>query len=83
MPRFTVPLDTLRGDSNESGELAGYGSIPAEQARKLAADPESVWRRLVTDPIRGALLDYGTRPRHRPGPDLGGEPARNAGHVTD
>jgi hypothetical protein len=67
--RVTVPLDTLRGVSNEPGELAGYGPIPAEQARELAADPESVWRRLVTDPFSGALLDYGTT-RYRPPPHL-------------
>ncbi|GAA1205639.1 HNH endonuclease signature motif containing protein [Pseudonocardia alaniniphila] len=67
--RVTVPLDTLRGTSDEPGELAGYGPIPAEQARELAADPESVWRRLVTDPLSGALLDYGTT-RYRPPPHL-------------
>ncbi|GAA3090073.1 hypothetical protein GCM10010464_62430 [Pseudonocardia yunnanensis] len=67
--RVTVPLDTLRGTSNEPGELAGYGPIPAEQARELAADPDSVWRRLVTDPFSGALLDYGTT-RYRPPPHL-------------
>jgi hypothetical protein len=67
--RVTVPLDTLRGVSNEPGELAGYGPTPAEQARELAADPESVWRRLVTGPFSGALLDYGTT-RYRPPPHL-------------
>ncbi|MCH6169590.1 HNH endonuclease signature motif containing protein [Pseudonocardia alaniniphila] len=67
--RVTVPLDTLRGTSNEPGELAGYGPIPAEHARELAADPDSVWRRLVTDPFSGALLDYGTT-RYRPPPHL-------------
>ncbi|WP_433275667.1 DUF222 domain-containing protein [Pseudonocardia xinjiangensis] len=67
--RVTVPLDTLRGTSDEPGELAGYGPIPAEHARELAADPNSVWRRLVTDPLSGALLDYGTT-RYRPPPHL-------------
>ncbi|GAA3055994.1 HNH endonuclease signature motif containing protein [Pseudonocardia yunnanensis] len=67
--RVTVPLDTLRGVSNEPGELTGYGPIPAEQARELAAGPDSVWRRLVTDPLSGALLDYGTT-RYRPPPHL-------------
>ncbi|WP_433276349.1 DUF222 domain-containing protein [Pseudonocardia xinjiangensis] len=67
--RVTVPLDTLRGVSDEPGELAGYGPIPAEHARELAADPDSVWHRLVTDPLTGALLDYGTT-RYRPPPHL-------------
>ena len=39
-------------------ELAGIGPIPAPLARLLAAD--STWRRLVTDPVHGHLLDYGT-----------------------
>ncbi|WP_433273259.1 DUF222 domain-containing protein [Pseudonocardia xinjiangensis] len=67
--RVTVPLDTLRGVSEEPGELAGYGPIPAEYARELAADPDSVWHRLVIDPVSGALLDYGTT-RYRPPPHL-------------
>lgn len=67
--RVTVPLDTLRGVSDEPGDLAGYGPITAEQAREVAADPRSVWRRLVTDPLSGALLDYGTT-RYRPPPHL-------------
>jgi hypothetical protein len=67
--RVTVPLDTLRGTSDEPGELAGYGPIPAQTARELAADPDSTWRRLVTDPLTGALLDYGTT-RYRPPPHL-------------
>ncbi|WP_433556633.1 DUF222 domain-containing protein [Pseudonocardia xinjiangensis] len=67
--RVTVPLDTLRGTSDEPGELAGYGPIPADHARELAADPDSVWHRLVTDPVSGALLDYGTT-RYRPPPHL-------------
>ncbi|WP_344015525.1 HNH endonuclease signature motif containing protein [Pseudonocardia xinjiangensis] len=67
--RVTVPLDTLRGVSDEPGELAGYGPIPADHARQLAADPDSIWHRLVTDPLSGALLDYGTT-RYRPPPHL-------------
>jgi hypothetical protein len=64
--RVTIPLDTLRGTSNEPGELAGYAPIPAEQARETATDPQSVWQRLVTDPVSGALpADHGTT-RYRP-----------------
>jgi hypothetical protein len=61
----TVPLSTLIGHSDEPGWLDGYGPIPAGYARQLAHDPTSTWRRLVTDPVSGQLLDYGTT-RYRP-----------------
>jgi hypothetical protein len=65
--RVTVALTTLLGLDQLPGELAGYGPIPADIARELAA--EGTWRRLVTDPVSGALLDYGTT-RYRPPPHL-------------
>ncbi len=49
----------MLGLADNPGELSGYGPIPAAAARTLAADGE--WRRLVTDPTTGALLDYGRR----------------------
>lgn len=61
----TVPLDTLTGAGDEPAELAGHGPIPAADARALAFDPGSVWDRLVTDPVSGAVLEYGTT-RYRP-----------------
>jgi hypothetical protein len=67
--RVIVPLDSLHGDSDEPAELAGYGPITAAQARELAADPSSTWRRLITDPLSGGILDYGTT-RYRPPPDM-------------
>lgn len=54
----TVPLSALIGTGAEPGDLSGYGPIPAEVARALAAD--GVWRRLVTDPTSGTVLDVGT-----------------------
>lgn len=65
----TVPLDTLAGAGDEPAELAGFGPIPAEDARALAFDPGSVWDRLVTDPVTGKVLDHGTQ-RYRPPADL-------------
>ena len=59
----TVPLTSLAGHDDEPGELAGYGPIPAALAREVAAD--ATWRRLVTDPLSGAVLDLGTT-RYRP-----------------
>lgn len=64
-----VPLDVLTGASDEPAELVGYGPITAETARRLAGAPDSTWRRLVTDPLSGAVLDVG-RSRYRPPTDL-------------
>jgi Domain of unknown function (DUF222) len=66
----TVGLGTLLGDNDLPAELDGAGPIPASLARRIAADPTSTWRRLITDP-HGHLLDYGHdtyRPPHRPHP---------------
>jgi hypothetical protein len=61
--QVVIPFDTLTGAAEHAAELVGYGSIPAPLAREIAAD--SVWRRLVTDPLSGALLDHG-RTIYRP-----------------
>ena len=61
--QVVVGLDTLRGDSNQPAQLVGYGPIPADLAREAALD--AVWRRLVVDPLSGALLDHG-RTTYRP-----------------
>jgi hypothetical protein len=61
--QVTVDLPTLLGLADNPGQLAGYGAIPASVARSLAAD--GTWRRLVTDPVDGHLLDYG-RTVYRP-----------------
>src|SRR5437588_6857041 len=55
----TIPATTLLGLDNGPAELAGYGAITAEAARQLAHSPNAVWRRILTDPVSGALLDYG------------------------
>ena len=56
----TVPAGTLLGLGGEPAHLAGYGPIPDALARELAQD--GVWRRVLTDPATGAVLDVGTRP---------------------
>jgi Domain of unknown function (DUF222) len=63
----TVPISTLLGIDDQPGHLHGYGPITAEVARRIAAD--GTWRRLLTDPATGALLDYGTT-RYAPPADL-------------
>lgn len=59
----TVALSTLIGEDDLPADLEGYGPVDAVQARALALG--GVWRRLVTDPQSGAVLDVG-RTRYRP-----------------
>lgn len=66
--RVLVPLATVVGTEDEPGHLDGYGTIDPEHARALARG--GVWRRLVTDPITGTVLDVG-RTRYTPPSDLG------------
>jgi hypothetical protein len=65
--QVTVAVTTLLGLDEQPGQLAGYGPVPASVARRLAA--EGTWRRLLTDPVSGTVLDYG-RTRYTPPPDL-------------
>jgi hypothetical protein len=67
--QVTVALSTLLGLDDQPADLAGYGAITAEAARQLATDGSGAWRRLVTDPLTGNLLDYG-RASYRPPQDL-------------
>ncbi|THJ67745.1 DUF222 domain-containing protein [Arthrobacter echini] len=64
----TVPVFSLMGLTDEPAELEGYGPIPADAARKLAADATS-WLRLLTHPYTGAVLGL-DRTRYRPSEDL-------------
>ena len=57
--QVTVPAGTLLGLSDEPGLLAGHGPIPASMARGLAAS--GTWRRILTDPRGGTILDVGRR----------------------
>jgi hypothetical protein len=66
--QVSVALSTLLGVDEQPGEIDGYGPIPAELARRLAADPSGTWRRLVTDDL-GHLIDYG-RTTYEPPADL-------------
>lgn len=62
----TVDLPTLLGLAENPGQLAGYGAIPASLARSLASD--SQWRRFITEPTTGALLDFGRESYEPPQP---------------
>jgi hypothetical protein len=59
-----TPITTLLGMDDEPCELSGYGPIPAEMARRIAAG--GTWRRILTDPVNGTVLEASTT-RHDPG----------------
>jgi hypothetical protein len=61
-----VPASVLLGISDAPGHLAGYGPITAATAREIAED--ATWRRILTDPVRGAVLDVGTTTYRPPAP---------------
>ena len=63
----TIDLPTLLGLKDNPGQLAGYGVLPAPIMRALAG--EGKWRRFITDPSTGTLLDYG-RDSYQPPQDL-------------
>lgn len=67
----TVPWTVLAGLSDDVGEVTGYGPVDADTACRLAVD--ATWRRILTDPASGAVLDVGTT-SYRP-------PAALAEHV--
>ena len=64
--RVTVSAETLLGVNDHPGELSGWGPITASHARRLARRAGTVWRRILTDPVSGAVLDIG-RTRYPPG----------------
>jgi hypothetical protein len=63
--QVVISLETLLGLNNDPADLAGHGPITAQTARDLAFNAGSTWRRLVTDPVTGYLLNYG-RKTYRP-----------------
>jgi hypothetical protein len=51
---ITVPMETAMGLSDEPGRMADE-TLPASLVRHVAAQPESTWYRLLTDPSRGGI----------------------------
>jgi Domain of unknown function (DUF222) len=49
-----IPIGTLLGLTDQPGELPGYGPIPPDLAREIAAD--ATWQRIFTDPVTGRLV---------------------------
>ncbi|WP_410648586.1 DUF222 domain-containing protein [Amycolatopsis sp. cmx-4-54] len=65
-----MDLFTYLGLNNDPAEMAGHGSVPASLARHIATGPNTVLRRIITDPLSGQVLDLG-RGRYRPSAGLG------------
>ncbi len=61
--QVAIDAASLFGLTEDPAHLDGYGPIPAPIARQLARDAK--WRRLITDPVTGHLLDFG-RKTYRP-----------------
>ncbi len=61
---ITVPALTLLGHGDEPAVLEGYGPIPLETAKVLAAQATS-WRRILTHPVSGVVLVH-DRQTYRP-----------------
>ncbi len=55
----TIPIDSLAGLTETPGQLSGYGILPADLVRRLAAG-DARWRHILTDRATGAVLDAGT-----------------------
>ncbi|WP_370308753.1 DUF222 domain-containing protein [Amycolatopsis sp. WAC 01375] len=65
-----MDLNTYLGVNEDPAELAGHGHIPASLAREIASGPDTVLRRIITDPLSGQVLDLG-RDRYRPTAGVG------------
>lgn len=52
-----ISADTLIGDNEYGAELGRLGPVTSELARALCWSPDARWRRLVTDPMTGRLVD--------------------------
>jgi hypothetical protein len=61
--RVTIPASALAGASRHPVEIHGYGPTTIKAIHELA-DKNTFWRRIVTDPMTGAVLDVGRRRRH-------------------
>ena len=65
----TASATTLLGLDDNPGELAGYGPIPADMARRIAA--RATWRPLLADAVTGELAARGNT-TYRPSTGVAG-----------
>ena len=64
-----LDLQTYLGLNDNPAEVAGHGHIPAELARNIAAGPDTIIRRVITDPLTGHVIEVG-KFRYRPKVDV-------------
>ena len=55
--QLIISLSTLLGVDAGVGHLSGWGDVPAQQARALALQAGSIWKRVVTDPLTGRAIE--------------------------
>ncbi len=55
--QLLVSLSTLLGLDQGVGQITGWGPVPTWQARALALQAGSIWKRLVTDPLTGQGIE--------------------------
>ena len=59
--QLIVSLPTLLGAEQGVGQIPGWGTISAQQARALALAAGSIWKRVVTDPATGRAIEVSAR----------------------
>jgi hypothetical protein len=62
---LTMSVETLLGVREHAAQVDGWGPITASHARRLAVSEGATWRRILTDPVSGSVLDVG-RTRYTP-----------------
>jgi hypothetical protein len=55
--QLIVSLPTLLGLDQGIGQIPGWGALSGEQARALALQAGSIWKRVVTDPLTGRAVE--------------------------
>jgi hypothetical protein len=55
--QLIVSLPTLLGLDHGCGHITGWGAVSAQQARDLALQTGSIWKRVVTDPLTGRAIE--------------------------
>ena len=60
-----VPAETACGASDRPGRIAGWGSLPAAEVRRLVASAR-FWTRVETDPVDDAIIGFDSAERAIP-----------------
>jgi len=55
--QLITALPTVLGVDQGVGHITGWGDVPWQQARELALQLGSIWKRLVTDPLTGRAIE--------------------------